>query len=188
MWMSATTNNSAPPTAAEVSPAVPAASEAAAPPAQTASEPQATASDAAANSEAESKPAAQAPAKAKAKPPEAASKAAPAKPGNSSAKSLPEAAQSGGRWLKALPADTFVVEHGSAGSFEQAQKLKAKHKELANARIVATRKSPGADEWQFTVVTGPFRSEDRAKSYVSRLDWKPSTRIRDADKLKGQVG
>jgi hypothetical protein len=70
---------------------------------------------------------------------------------------------------------------------EQAQKLKAKHKELVNARIVATRKSSGADEWQFTVVTGPFRSEERAKSYVSRLDWRASTRIRSTDKLKPLV-
>jgi hypothetical protein len=105
----------------------------------------------------------------------------------SSNKALPEVARTGARWLKALPADTLVVEHGTFKSVEQAQKLKAKHKELVNARIVATRKSSGADEWQFTVVTGPFRSEERAKSYVSRLDWRASTRIRSTDKLKPLV-
>jgi hypothetical protein len=105
----------------------------------------------------------------------------------SSNKPLPEVARTGARWLKALPADTLVVEHGTFKSVEQAQKLKAKHKELVNARIVATRKSSSADEWQFTVVTGPFRSEERAKSYVSRLDWRASTRIRGTDKLKPLV-
>jgi hypothetical protein len=134
------------------------------------------------------KPAAESKAKAKAQATEASSKPAPAKAANAESKALPDAAQAGARWLKALPADTYVVEHGNAGSFEQAQKLKAKHKELTNARIVAVRKSSGADEWQFTVITGPFRSEDRAKSYVSRLEWKSSTRIRGTDKLKGQVG
>jgi hypothetical protein len=109
----------------------------------------------------------------------AAPKAAPA-----SHKALPEVARAGGRWLKALPADTLVVEHGSFSSAEQAQKLKAKYKELGTARIIAVRKAPNADEWQYSVVTGPFRSEDRAKTYVSRLDWRASTRIRVTDKLK----
>lgn len=125
--------------------------------------------------------------KVKAQASEASSKPAPTKATTANGKAQPDAAQAGARWLKALPADTYVVEHGNAGSFEQAQKLKAKHKELTNARIVAVRKSSGADEWQFTVITGPFRSEDRAKSYVSRLEWKSSTRIRGTDKLKNQI-
>lgn len=183
VWMSANTTPPATSTATEVTPAAPAASEVAPSATQAASEPQPTASAASPSAppktEAESAP------KPKAKPVEATAKTAPAKTNTSN--KLPEAAQTGGRWLKALPADTYVVEHGNAGSFDQAQKLKAKHKELANARIVAQRKTPGADDWQFTVVTGPFRSEERAKSYVSRLDWKASTRIRDTDKLKGQV-
>jgi len=81
----------------------------------------------------------------------------------------------------------LVVEHSSWGTLDQAQKLKAKHKELGTARIIAMRKSPSTDEWQFNVITGPFRSEDRAKSYVSRLEWKSSTRIRATDKLKTQI-
>lgn len=100
---------------------------------------------------------------------------------------LPEVALAGGKWLKALPADTFVVEHGNWGTLEQAQKLKSKYKELGTARIIAMRKSPGADEWQFIVVTGPFRSEVRAKTYISRLDWKANTRMRATDKLKAQI-
>ena len=102
-------------------------------------------------------------------------------------KALPEAARAGARWLKALPADTLVVEHGTFNSVDQAQKLKDKHKELGTARIIAVRKAPNADEWQYSVVTGPFRSEERAKTYVSRLDWRASTRIRGTDKLKPLV-
>lgn len=102
-------------------------------------------------------------------------------------KALPEAARAGARWLKALPADTLVVEHGTFNSVDQAQKLQAKHKELGTARIIGVRKTPNADDWQYSVVTGPFRSEERAKTYVSRLDWRASTRIRGTDKLKPLV-
>ena len=102
-------------------------------------------------------------------------------------KALPEAARAGARWLKALPADTLVVEHGTFNSVDQAQKLQAKHKELGTARIIGVRKTPNADDWQYSVVTGPFRSEERAKTYVSRLDWRASTRICGTDKLKPLV-
>ena len=99
-------------------------------------------------------------------------------------KALPEVARTGARWLKALPANTLVVEHGTFNNLEQIQKFQAKHKALGTARIIAMRKTPHADDWQFALVSGPFRSEDRAKTYVSRLDWRASTRIRDTDKLK----
>lgn len=104
-----------------------------------------------------------------------------------SPKPLPDVAQSGGRWLKSLPADTFVIEYGTWGTLEQCEKFKAKHKELNTARIIAMRKPSSADEWQFMVITGPFRSEERAKTYLSRQDKKTVTRIRSTDKLKSQI-
>ena len=100
---------------------------------------------------------------------------------------LPEIARTGARWFKTLPAETYVVEHGTFNSLEQAQKFKAKHNELGAARLIAVRKTAQADDWQFAVVTGPFRSEERAKTYISRLDWKSSTRIRATEKLKPLV-
>lgn len=102
-------------------------------------------------------------------------------------KAMPEVARTGARWFKTLPAGSYVIEHGTFNSLEQAQKLKAKHQELSAARIIAMRKTPQADDWQFAVLTGPFRSEDRARTYVSRLDWRASTRIRATDKLKPLV-
>jgi septal ring-binding cell division protein DamX len=125
--------------------------------------------------------------KAKASEPAHKSVEAPKPTTTNATKTLPEVALAGGRWLKALPADTYVVEHGSFSGLEQAQKLKGKHSELKTARIIAVRKTPHADDLQFTVITGPFRSEERAKTYVSRLDWKSGTRIRGTDKLKPLV-
>lgn len=184
-WSTSTSAPSAPDTSAPEQAAASAASESAAAPAAVA------ASEAAALS-APASPAAAAPEVAKPEAPPKASAAPQAVPAPMAAptavrKALPEVARTGGRWLKALPADTLVVEHGTFSSAEQAQKLKAKYKELGTARIIAVRKAPNADEWQYSVVTGPFRSEDRAKTYVSRLDWKSSTRIRATDKLKPLV-
>ena len=177
-WIGASTSQPTTTTQATVAasePTAPATAPVATPAAEAASSPAAAAQSAVAAAAPENKPA---------KPAAASASKSKAKPVEAPNKALPEVAQTGGRWLKALPADTFVVEHGSFGTLDQAQKLKGKHKELSNARIVAARKSPSADEWQFTVITGPFRSEDRAKSYVSRLDWRASTRIRSTDKLK----
>lgn len=101
-------------------------------------------------------------------------------------KPLPEIAKAGGRWLKSLPSDTYVIEYGAWGTLEQSEKFKAKHKELSTARIIAMRK-PATDDWQFMVITGPFRSEERAKTYLSRQDKKTVTRIRATDKLKSQI-
>lgn len=184
-WSTSTSAPSAPDARAPAQAAASAASESAAAPAAVA------ASEAAALS-APASPAAAAPEVAKPEAPPKASAAPQAVPAPMAAptavrKALPEVARTGGRWLKALPADTLVVEHGTFSSAEQAQKLKAKYKELGTARIIAVRKAPNADEWQYSVVTGPFRSEDRAKTYVSRLDWKSSTRIRATDKLKPLV-
>jgi hypothetical protein len=184
-WSTSTSAPSAPDTRAPAQAAASAASESAAAPAAVAT------SEAAALS-APASPAAAAPEVAKPEAPPKASAAPQAVPAPMAAptavrKALPEVARTGARWLKALPADTLVVEHGTFSSAEQAQKLKAKYKELGTARIIAVRKAPNADEWQYSVVTGPFRSEDRAKTYVSRLDWKSSTRIRATDKLKPLV-
>lgn len=184
-WSTSTSAPSAPDARAPAQAAASAASESAAAPAAVA------ASEAAALA-APASPAATAPEVAKPEAPPKASAAPQAVPAPMAAptavrKALPEVARTGARWLKALPADTLVVEHGTFSSAEQAQKLKAKYKELGTARIIAVRKAPNADEWQYSVVTGPFRSEDRAKTYVSRLDWKSSTRIRATDKLKPMV-
>lgn len=111
----------------------------------------------------------------------------PITPTDSANKAPPEIALTGAQWLQALPTDSYVVEHGSFDTLEQAQNFQAKHKDLSTARIIAVRKTPDTEDWQFTMVTGHFRNEDRAKRYVSRLGWRASARIRATDKLKPLV-
>jgi hypothetical protein len=81
---------------------------------------------------------------------------------------LPEVALQGRAWLKGLPEDSFVLEHQSFGSLREAQAAIKGKEWLANARIVPLF-AEGKDEARFAVVTGPFRSKERAKNTITRL-------------------
>jgi hypothetical protein len=81
---------------------------------------------------------------------------------------LPEFALQGRNWLKGLPEDSFVLEHQSFGSLREAQSAMKGKEWLANARIVPLF-TDGKEEARFAVVTGPFKSRDRAKNTITRL-------------------
>ena len=82
---------------------------------------------------------------------------------------LPEVAVQGRMWLKGLPEDTFLLEHGVYETVKQAQSTVNAKAWLANARIVPIYEQ-GKDGSKFAVVTGPFRSKDRAKNTMVRLN------------------
>ena len=86
------------------------------------------------------------------------------------------------QWLAGLPKDTFVVIHAAYTTSGAAQKLIKNQSWLNQARIVPYFKSP-KDPAEFLVVTGPFRSEERAKGYITRLEIPASTRIEAVSKL-----
>lgn len=95
---------------------------------------------------------------------------------------LPDIAVKGQQWLAGLPKDTFVVIHAAYTTSGAAQKLIKNQSWLNQARIVPYFKSP-KDPAEFLVVTGPFRSEERAKGYITRLEIPTSTRIEAVSKL-----
>ena len=95
---------------------------------------------------------------------------------------LPDIAVKGQQWLAGLPKDTFVVIHAAYTTSGAAQKLIKNQSWLNQARIVPYFKSP-KDPAEFLVVTGPFRSEERAKGYITRLEIPASTRIEAVSKL-----
>jgi hypothetical protein len=95
---------------------------------------------------------------------------------------LPDMAVKGQQWLAGLPKDTFVVVHGTYTTAGAAQKLIKNQSWLNQARIVPFFKTP-KDPAEFLVVTGPFRSEERAKGYITRLEIPASTRIEAVSKL-----
>jgi hypothetical protein len=95
---------------------------------------------------------------------------------------LPDIAVRGQQWLAGLPKDTFVVIHAAYTTSGAAQKLIKNQSWLNQARIVPYFKTP-KDPAEFLVVTGPFRSEERAKGYITRLEIPASTRIEAVSKL-----
>ncbi len=96
---------------------------------------------------------------------------------------LPDAAQNGLQWLRKLEADTWVIEHGRHPTAQAARKQISADKLLANARIVPMMQ-PGVETAQFLVVTGPFRSMERARNYMARNALGKSTAIHDVNTLK----
>ena len=81
---------------------------------------------------------------------------------------LPSVAVSGRQWLKKLPEDSFVIAHKSFGRIKDAQAFIRGKDYLANARIAPVYLD-GKDEARFVVLTGFFRSKDRAKTTIGRL-------------------
>jgi flagellar basal body-associated protein FliL len=81
---------------------------------------------------------------------------------------LPDAAVQGRLWLKGLPAESFVIQHKAYASVKDAQAAMKGKDWLVNARIVPVF-ADGKDEALFGVVTGPFKSKERAKNASIRL-------------------
>ena len=81
---------------------------------------------------------------------------------------LPEAAVKGRLWLKSLPTDGYVLEHQSFETVKEARAFTKDKEWLVNARITPVF-TVGKDEARFAVLTGPFRSIDRAKNTIARL-------------------
>jgi hypothetical protein len=89
---------------------------------------------------------------------------------------VPEIAQRGMRWLAQQSPDFFVLEHGALATVAQAQSLIRSRDDLANARVLMRKTNyPGG---RFVVITGPFRSQDRAQNYKVRENLPPQIQVR----------
>jgi hypothetical protein len=82
---------------------------------------------------------------------------------------LPEIAVQGRLWLRGLPDDSFGLVHGTYDTVKQAQASMKGKAWLANARIVPVF-AQGKEESKFSVVTGPYKSKDRAQNTITRLE------------------
>ena len=99
---------------------------------------------------------------------------------------LPEAAVQGRLWLKGLPAESFVIEHKSYASLKDAQTAIKGKEWLVNARIVPVF-ADGKDEALFAVVTGPFKTKERAKNAAIRLNLSKDVTIIDVPAAQAQA-
>ena len=92
----------------------------------------------------------------------------PPEPVKEVAAKVPDAAIKGRLWLKSLPTDAYVLEHQSFDTVKEARAFTKDKEWLVNARIAPVF-TLGKDEARFAIMTGPFRTVDRAKNTISRL-------------------
>jgi hypothetical protein len=76
-----------------------------------------------------------------------------------------------------LPEESFVIEHQVLSTVKDAQAAMKGKDWLQNARITPVF-TAGKDEAKFAVVTGPFKSKERAQTTITRLGLASSTTIK----------
>ncbi len=89
---------------------------------------------------------------------------------------IPDVAFRGARWLAKLSPKQFVLEHGRFQNAPQAQSVIRARAELKNARVIMLRPNAATDE-RFAIITGPFKSEERAQNYKVRENLSPQVRV-----------
>jgi hypothetical protein len=99
---------------------------------------------------------------------------------------LPEGAVQGRLWLKGLPDESYVLQHGTYASLKQARAAMKDKEWLVNARVVPVF-TDGKDEAEFALVTGPFRTKDRAQNTVTRLKLSGSVSVQPSASLYKQA-
>jgi hypothetical protein len=80
------------------------------------------------------------------------------------------------RWLALQTPEFFVLEHGAFQTAAQAQSLIRSKDELVNARVLMLKTANPVG--RFVVITGPFRSQERAQNYKARENLPPQIQVR----------
>ena len=94
---------------------------------------------------------------------------------------VPDVALRGVRWLAQQSPDFYVLEHGAFKTAAQAQSLIKTRTELANARVLMLKTA--ATGGRFLVITGPFRSQERAQNYKVRENLPPQIPVRQVSEV-----
>lgn len=89
---------------------------------------------------------------------------------------MPDVAARGYQWLQSLPRESFVLQHGSFDTATQAQRSGSQNTNLRGARVVMLKPSASQTP-QFVLVSGPFRSQDRALNFKKKNKLPDSTSI-----------
>ena len=133
--------------------------------------------DAAAASTPPSQATAAVPATASAQPSAQTAASAPADP----SAEVPDVALRGVRWLAQQSPDFYVLEHGAFKTAAQAQSLIKTRTELANARVLMLKTAAAGG--RFLVITGPFRSQERAQNFKVRENLPPQIPVRQVSEV-----
>jgi len=99
---------------------------------------------------------------------------------------LPEVAVQGRNWLKTLPEESYVIEHKVLSTVKDAQAAMKGKEWLQNARIAPVFTN-SKEEAKFALITGPFRSKERAQTTITRLGLPTSTAIKSVPAALAQT-
>lgn len=91
---------------------------------------------------------------------------------------VPDVAIRGHRWLSGLPGNFFVITHGSHEGLASALRQIEAKSELSTARVIMLNPT-STHASLFLVVTGPFRSLERAQNFKIRQKLPASTEIQE---------
>lgn len=91
---------------------------------------------------------------------------------------VPDVAVRGHRWLSGLPGNFFVITHGSHERLASALRQIEAKSELSTARVIMLNPT-STQASLFLVVTGPFRSLERAQNFKIRQKLPASIEIQE---------
>lgn len=95
---------------------------------------------------------------------------------------MPESAAQGYRWLRSLPRESFVLQQGPFDTAAEAQRSIRQNAQLRGARVLML-KPTSLSNGQFVLVSGPFRSQERALNFKKKNKLEASTSIEPTEDL-----
>lgn len=96
---------------------------------------------------------------------------------------LPDEASDAQAWARALPGQSFLIQHGSMATYDKAQQLVRSYASLRDARIVAAYR-PGEKLAHFVVVSGPYEPAGQAYERLRRKDLPNTSWVRSTVSLQ----
>ena len=99
---------------------------------------------------------------------------------------VPDPAAEAQSWLRDMPPQNFVIQHGAMASYEKAQQMIKAYASLREARIVAAYR-PGEKLAYFVVVSGPYEAAGKAYERFARKDLPNTSWVRTAQSLQVQL-
>jgi hypothetical protein len=99
---------------------------------------------------------------------------------------VPDESQQSQTWVRSLPVDSFLIQHGNVTTYEKALVLKKGVPTPANAKIVAAFR-PGESLAHFVIVSGPFETLGKAYESIKRREATKNSWVRATKTLQDQI-
>lgn len=99
---------------------------------------------------------------------------------------VPDPAAEAQAWLRAMPPQQFVIQHGAMATYDKAQQMIKSYPSLREARVVAAYR-PGEKLAYFVVISGPYEAAGKAYERFARKDLPNTSWVRTAQSLQVQL-